>query len=79
MAILEILYKLKGCMIRHNGSTIVTVARSGLLAVALTVVVFGHAWGFAEGFASALCSSSLLRTVESVTGPLFPCGGIATN
>ncbi len=79
MASLEILYKLKGCMIRHNGSTIVTVARSGILAVALTLAVFGHAWGFAEGFASALCSSSMLKSIESVTGPLFPCGGIATT
>jgi hypothetical protein len=79
MATLESRYNTKGCMNRHCGNTIVTVAARGFLAVALTLVVLGQAWGFGEGFASALCSSSMLKSIESVTGPLFPCGSIATT
>lgn len=66
-------------MNRHCGNTIVTVARRGVLAVALMLVVVGQTWALDEGFASALCSSSLVKSIESVTGPLFPSGGIATT
>jgi hypothetical protein len=79
MATLELLYKSKGCMNRQYGNTIVTVARRFLLAITLTLVVTGQSWAFGEGFASALCSSSLLKGVESVTGPIFPSGSIATT
>jgi hypothetical protein len=79
MATLESRYKTKGCMNRHYGNTIVTVARRGIFAAALTLIVLGQAWAFGEGFASALCSSSMLKSIESVTGPLFPCGSIATT
>jgi hypothetical protein len=70
---------MKDCTMLIHRSKKVTGVRGVILLAAVLVTVWGQAPCFADGFASSLCSSGTVRTLESIFGPIFPCGGIGTT